>query len=90
MYLPNYSFSKDTAEWTYRLESEISQKNWLSEISYSSGEIIFKNNNTFTSEESFDFETVFKEARETLLKCIKEYKFIYGKSNIDQKKMVDE
>jgi selenocysteine lyase/cysteine desulfurase len=36
MFLPNYTFSKISAEWSYRLETEIEYENWLSEYKFGS------------------------------------------------------
>jgi len=71
LFLPNYSFSKVTAEWTYRLESEIEFENWLSDF----GKIKSVN---FERSENFDFSM--EESQNQLIKTIKTYKFIYGKS----------
>lgn len=38
MFLPNYTFSKVSAEWTYRLETEIEFENWLADFKFGIGD----------------------------------------------------
>lgn len=82
MFLPNYQFSNVTAEWTYRLEQEIEYDNWLSKFG-TEGVINFEKGIP-------NFVKYLQEGEQELSKAIKSYKYIYGKSQIDQVNLIGE
>lgn len=100
MFLPHYKFDEDLGTWTNRDELEQKQRSWLGEIDYSEGFM----NYTSSQDESLrgkypffnkrncsnDLEDYLAAAKENLVRCLEQYKIIYGKSMIDQKLLVPE
>ena len=92
MFLPDYTFNKDLAEFYCRIDTDHQERNWIGEISYSEGFMNFTNSNAFVNnkDEKFNYPQIFKDAKDILVSSIKNYHHIYGKSKLDQKEIIDE
>mmetsp|Transcript_2682 Transcript_2682/g.4516 ORF Transcript_2682/g.4516 Transcript_2682/m.4516 type:complete len:264 (-) Transcript_2682:972-1763(-) len=100
MFLPHYKFDQDQGFWVHREESEQKQRSWLGDIDYSSGAIAYKRANDPLLRGSFPFhqapncvpklDSFVREAEKTLARTIEEYKVIYGKSEVDQRLLIQE
>jgi len=55
LFLPHYTFSKDTGVWVNRSESEQKQRAWLGAIDYSSGSIGYQNSSDESLRGTFPF-----------------------------------
>jgi len=91
MYLPDYTFDKEFAEFYARVDTDHQERNWLGEIDYSEGVINYKNSNAFINNSDVkNYDKIFDEAKDTLVKVMKNYHHIYGKSKLDQREIIDE
>mmetsp|Transcript_1730 Transcript_1730/g.2173 ORF Transcript_1730/g.2173 Transcript_1730/m.2173 type:complete len:340 (-) Transcript_1730:506-1525(-) len=92
LFLPDYTFDKEQAEFYCRVDTDHKERNWIGEINYSKGVMNYTNSNAFVNDKDtkFDYARVFKEAEETLVNAIKNYHHIYGKSTLDQREIIDE
>jgi hypothetical protein len=48
MFLPHYQFSIHTGIWSNRFEKEQNVRTWLGEVDYSSGEMAYHENSSFS------------------------------------------
>ena len=92
MFMPDYTFNKDLAEFYWRVDTDHQERNWIGEISYSQGFMSFTNSNTFVNnkDEIFNYAQILQDAKDTLVSSIKNYHHIYGKSKLDQREIIDE
>lgn len=100
LFLPHYTFDKDSGVWVNRSESEQKQRSWLGAIDYSSGAIQYQNSSDPTLRGSFPFfvgegaskplKSYVEQAKEILAKTVEEYKMIYGKSTVDQTLLIQD
>lgn len=99
MFLPHYKFEVETGYWVNREEKEDQVRSWLGQIDYSNGYMEYKgiestdvNNVSFIRDPSQikKLPEYIEEAQETLVKVVENYKNLYGKSEMDQKKLIAE
>lgn len=96
MFLPNYKFDIDLGIWVSRDEKEQQQRMWLGEVDYSSGtmgtkQTVVRKLMPFTvsnQQARKGFADYIKLAEDHLLFTVENYKSAFGKSGVDQSRLV--
>jgi hypothetical protein len=101
MLLPHYQFEAETGVWINREEKESRVRSWLGQIDYSNGLMEYKSHQQVKSHQpSSSFiqdrsrvkllSAYLEEAKDTLVRVVENYKNLYGKSELDQRKLIGE
>ena len=96
MFLPNYKFDVDLGIWVSRDEKEQQTRVWLGEIDYSTGMMGTKSTTVRKvlpfelTKERLAFKDYLELAKEHLVKTVENYKSAFGKSGVDQLKLIPE
>jgi hypothetical protein len=102
MFLPNYKFDVDLGIWVSRDEKEQQTRLWLGEIDYSTGQMGAKQtsvrkampfevlNQSEGSKKRLPLKDYIQMAQEHLVQTVENYKSAFGKSGVDQAKLIPE
>jgi hypothetical protein len=102
MFLPHYQFEAETGIWVNREEKESRVRSWLGQIDYSSGSMHYRSHETrlkhhqptssFIKDPSIvkQLTAYLTDARDTLVRVVDNYKNLYGKSELDQTRLIGE
>lgn len=96
MFLPNYKFDVDLGIWVSRDEKEQQTRVWLGEIDYSTGMMGTKSTTVRKvlpfelTKERLAFKDYLELAKEHLVKTVENYKSAFGKSGVDQLRLIPE
>lgn len=91
LYLPFYTFDKESAEFYAKVDTDHQERNWIGEINYTSGSMVYKNSNAFI--DHIDNKSTYADAFEyakSLLHKSQIAHYLHMKSNLDQRKIIDE